>query len=284
MSLFLTSGHELRSGWKFAGYAIIFLLLWFAMAVALSMAFAESSLLEDRLFVLALNAAALLVPAALSLWIMARVADRKPVSFFGVGLHEGWSGHLLWGITISGGMLMVLVAGVAAIGRLDMEWTASQNSGARLVATATVLLVSAANEELVFRGYPLQVLMRGMGIWPAVALMSLLFGLLHASNPNATHLGTLNTALAGIMLSMAYLKTRSLWLPYGIHIGWNLGLGFVFGFSLSGVDIASLWTARASGSPVIVGGAYGPEGGLLASLVFVAAARAVRSAPIRGAN
>src|SRR5262245_26055075 len=94
---------------------------------------------------------------------------------------------------------------------------------------------------------------------------------MHLNNPNSSILGTLNTILAGILLSLAYVRTRSLWMPYAIHVGWNLGLGFVFGFPLSGVDIASLWTTGMAGSETILGGDYGPEGGLLATFIFATA-------------
>src|SRR5205823_1594150 len=99
-----------------------------------------------------------------------------------------------------------------------------------------------------------------------------LFGAMHMKNPVSSTLGTLNTIVAGILLSLAYVRTRSLWLPYAIHVGWNVGLGFVFGFPLSGVDIASLWTTGVAGSDTILGGDYGPEGGLLATFIFGAAA------------
>jgi hypothetical protein len=61
-------------------------------------------------------------------------------------------------------------------------------------------------------------------------------------------------------------------MPYAIHVGWNVGLGYVFGFPLSGIDLASLWTTGIAGSETILGGGYGPEGGLLATFVFGAAA------------
>ena len=56
------------------------------------------------------------------------------------------------------------------------------------------------------------------------------FGALHRDNPNASWLSTANTAIAGILLSWAYVRTRSLWLPYGIHLGWNVGLGITVSF------------------------------------------------------
>src|SRR5882724_6687923 len=126
--------------------------------------------------------------------------------------------------------------------------------------TVGILLMSAASEELMFRGYPMQVLMKGIGALPAMVTMSTLFGVLHIFNPQASLLSTLNTVIAGFMLSLAYFKTRSLWFPYGIHLGWNLGLGPVVGFAISGVNLPSLWRAHLSGPDTIVGGGYGPEG------------------------
>jgi hypothetical protein len=146
-----------------------------------------------------------------------------------------------------------------------------------MLFTLVLLMLAAANEEIVFRGYPMQVLMRGIGPWPAMILMSVLFGVIHANNPNATLLGTINTILAGMMLSLAYFKTRSLWLPYAIHFGWNAGLGMVLGFPLSGIDIGSLWTSHTTNADLIVGGSYGPEGGLVATSIFSVTALTIRS-------
>jgi CAAX protease family protein len=169
-------------------------------------------------------------------------------------------------------MLAIVIAGCYAFGYVSMRWTGRQVSPGVLIATFGVLLGAALNEELIFRGFPLQLLIDGLGEWPAMIGLSTLFGAMHLNNPNATILGTLNTVLAGILLSLAYVRTRSLWMPYAIHVGWNVGLGFVFGFPLSGVDIASLWTTGTAGSETILGGGYGPEGGLLATFTFAAAA------------
>ena len=136
------------------------------------------------------------------------------------------------------------------------------------------------NEELVFRGYPLQIFLKGIGPWGAMLLISSIFGLLHARNPGATALSTLNTILAGMFLCRAYLKTRSLWLPYGIHIGWNAGISIVLGYPVSGIDMPSILKTYVSGSDVLLGGSYGPEGGLLATVLFLAATIVIGRIPI----
>jgi membrane protease YdiL (CAAX protease family) len=173
---------------------------------------------------------------------------------------------------LAAGMLAVYVAGCYGLGYVHTSWTAGQASPYVLAGTFAVLVLSALNEELVFRGFPLQLLVEGIGKWPAIIGMSSLFGALHLNNPNVSILGTVNTIVAGILISLAYVRTRSLWMPYGIHVVWNLGLGFVFGFPLSGIDLASLWTTGIAGSDTILGGGYGPEGGLLVTFIFATAA------------
>lgn len=268
MSIFLNAENKLRSGWKFAAYIVFFLLILIATGAALQLIQAPS----DQLALLALNEIALFVPAVGAMWLTVKFADHRPFHAFGIGFLPNWRRDLLLGLVISAGMLAVLIVGCYALGYVSMRWTAGQVSPGALLATLSLLLFAALNEELIFRGFPLQILVEGMGSWPAIIALSALFGAMHLNNPNASLLGTVNTIVAGILLSIAYVKTRSLWLPYAIHVGWNVGLGFVFGFPLSGIDIASLWTTGTAGSETILGGGYGPEGGLLGTFIFAVAA------------
>ena len=265
--IFLNDKHELRSGWKFAAYIAFFLLIGLAMSVALSIA-----PVEDQLAVLGLNEFALLAPAIGAMLLTVRFVDHRPLRAFGIGLLPRWRRDLFFGLGIAAGMLAVLIAGCYLLGFVSIRWTAGQVPATTLSATFGLLLMAALNEELVFRGFPLQLLVEGIGEWPAMIAMSILFGALHRNNPNVSALSTFNTIVAGILLSLAYVRTRSLWLPYAIHVGWNVGMGFVFGFPLSGIDIASLWTTGTAGSETILGGDYGPEGGILATFIFAASA------------
>jgi membrane protease YdiL (CAAX protease family) len=266
MSIFLNDNNQLRSGWKFAAYLAFLLILWFASG--LLVAGRPADVLENQLLIIALN----FVTAIAAMWLSIKFIDHRPFGTFGVGFFPRWRSGFLFGLALSAGMLAVLIGGCYALGYVSMRWTGRQVPPSVLIGYFSLLLLAAANEELVFRGFPLQILIEGIGEWPAIIVMSVLFGLLHWFNPNTTLLGLVNTAVAGILLSLAYVKTRSLWMPYGIHLGWNLGLGFVFGFPLSGVDIASLWTTGTAGSETILGGDYGPEGGLLATFIFATAA------------
>ena len=275
MSTFVNDNSELRSGWKFAFYLLLFGIFLLATGAAISF-LADPSIVSNEIGFLAINALALAAPAILALAFMIRFVDRVPFATFGTGRHEGMGRDFLFGMLIAAGMLTIFVLTSAATGGLAIE-TAPHADGfwGRFIVVIILLGVSAFNEELVFRGYPMQILMKGIGPVPAVLVMSGLFGLLHYLNPNATWLGTLNVFLAGVLLSAAYLRTRSLWFPFGIHIGWNLGLGPIFGFPVSGLTISSIWASQGLGADWVTGGEFGPEGGVLGTLAIVVAVVAV---------
>jgi hypothetical protein len=270
-NIFLNDRHELRSGWKFAAFVAIFILVWIAAGIALSLWIARTDVSDDQLTRITLNELALLVPALVAPIFVARFIDHRPLKTFGITL-QNCHRHLIGGLAIAAVMTAMVLAGSYIFGYVHIAWTGSQVPVSTLVATAAVLIVAAAVEELMFRGLPLQILSEGIGQWPGILAISGLFGAAHWTNPNSSLLGTVNTILAGVLLSLAYFKARSLWLPYAIHLGWNAGIGFVLGMSLSGIDLASLWTTGVAGRDLILGGGYGPEGGLLTTFIFGSAA------------
>jgi membrane protease YdiL (CAAX protease family) len=263
---------ELRSGWKFGAYVALFPIFWVATVFVLAGAYKASGLPASLPVELLLNAFALFVPAVGVTVLLGRLLDRTQASQF-IGFN-GWKGNLGRGLGIGAALLSILVAGFAALSRLSVG-SGLWNSDTAFL-TLFALVVSAANEEIAFRGYAMQVLARGIGRWPAAAVTAVLFGLLHARNPNASLLGIMNTVLAGLMLAAAYYKARSLWLPYGIHVAWNVGLGMVLGFPLSGMNLDSLWAMSHRGSALLSGGGYGPEGGLICTVAFGAGFAAIR--------
>jgi hypothetical protein len=280
MNILLNANHELRSGWKFAAYVTFFFLFLVATRIAFSF-FGDVDLPENSLAFLFVNEGVLCVPTIGALLLSLRFVDHRPPQTFGIGFLPQWQRDLGKGLGLGAVMVAFLLLGCFTLGYVRIGWTATQVPASTLIGTLTLLLLAAANEELIFRGFPLQVLIEAIGTWPAIIALSILFGLAHSGNPNASLLGMANTILAGVLLSVAYVKRRSLWLPYGIHIGWNVGLGFVLGVPLSGVDIASLWTTGIAGRDTILGGDYGPEGGLLATFIFAASAVIVQRSKSR---
>jgi hypothetical protein len=127
-------------------------------------------------------------------------------------------------------------------------------------------------EELIFRGYPFQALVQGMGPTAAMVLMSIIFGFLHLSNPNVTLFSTVNTVLAGLFLSVAYLKTRTLYFPFGLHFSWNFVQSFILSLPVSGLlTNRTIFIPTDYGPDWLTGGRYGPEAGVGTTFIMVAA-------------
>lgn len=135
-----------------------------------------------------------------------------------------------------------------------------------LPLTILLILIGVLGEEMLFRGYAFQYLAREWSAPGTIVAFGILFGLVHLSNHNVQPIGAANTALWGCLLGYACVRGRSLWLPTGIHFGWNLALT-LFTSNLSGLTIrATAWELGWSGSELWSGGSYGLEGGLLATV------------------
>ncbi|TES90368.1 MAG: CPBP family intramembrane metalloprotease, partial [Anaerolineales bacterium] len=97
----------------------------------------------------------------------------------------------------------------------------------------------------------------------ALFFSSFVFGLGHIGNPDFNWAAALGIAAAGLFMAFAYLRTRQLWLPIGLHIGWNIFEGPIFGFPVSGLETVRLLNHQVNGPTLITGGAFGPEAGLV---------------------
>lgn len=123
----------------------------------------------------------------------------------------------------------------------------------------------AISEEMLFRGILFRWIEEFGGSWAALILTSLFFGAAHLANPNATLVAAFGIALeAGVMLGAAYILTRSLWLPMGIHAAWNFAQGEIFDIPVSGTPVHGLLAARLVGPPLLTGNGFGFEASLIA--------------------
>ena len=145
---------------------------------------------------------------------------------------------------------------------------------APLAGGFVVALGAAILEEILFRGFLFRLSAKLMGMWGALALTSALFGAAHAFNRGATVGSSAAIALeAGVLLGMAYALTQRLWLPIGLHLGWNFAEGSIFGMSVSGgTKKTSVIAGTLSGPDALTGGAFGPEASIVAVVVCLAAA------------
>lgn len=202
--------------------------------------------------------------------LMTAVFDRRALGSMGLAFHSRWWRELLRGLVVGAAMLFVAIVLEVLCGFARYTFTPHPALGAGCL-TLLVFALAAVNEEAIFRGYPFQRLAESITPVGAVAVTCLFFGFAHLANPHRTWISTLNTALVGVPFCIAYLRTRALWLPIGIHFIWNFLLGFFLGMPVSGLTVpASVLRARVSGPVWMTGGDYGPEGGLLALAAILA--------------
>ncbi|MFE7931934.1 CPBP family intramembrane glutamic endopeptidase [Streptomyces sp. NPDC057456] len=207
------------------------------------------------------------VAAAIALTVYAaavRFLEQRPVSELDTadaayGLRRG---------TLVGlGLFAATLALIALFGGYDTK------GGVSVAGAFTILGMMAGIavvEEILFRGIVFRLIEQLTGTRGALAISGVLFGALHLVNPGATVWGALAIAIeAGLMLGAAYAATRTLWLPIGLHLGWNFALSGIFGVTVSGNEDmpAGLLHGVLSGPTAITGGDFGPEASVFAILV-----------------
>jgi membrane protease YdiL (CAAX protease family) len=160
---------------------------------------------------------------------------------------------------------------------------------AGLAPALALSIVSGVGEELIFRGGVFRILEDSFGTLVALIVSAALFGLIHAGNPAASTFSSVAIALeAGVLLGLAYTVARNLWLPIGLHFGWNFTEGGIFGAAVSGKEIHGAMNVPLEGPELLTGGAFGPEASIVAvgvclllSLIFaIIAVRSGRWKPL----
>jgi uncharacterized protein len=172
----------------------------------------------------------------------------------------------LFGLAIGVAIFTGVIGLLMLTGNYQYQGYASVPSLLTAFATTTV---GAVREELFFRGFLFRVVQSIGGTWIGVAVSAIVFGALHLLNPHATVMSALAIAIeAGILLAVAYTASRHLWLPIGIHIGWNFTEGSIFGVAVSGHHaLPSLVHGTLTGPALNTGGAFGVEASVFAVLL-----------------
>lgn len=261
---------RLRAGWRLVVHSVILVSLVGAASLAVAVPLAVFGFTDlDRLseLILPLTSLAMLPAVTLATWSARRFLDRRSFASLGLKLGRRTWRDLLVGALIPAPLFAAVYAVFSALGWLEFDgwsWSQAQIPSALLSLFAIGLVFVAVGfyEELLFRGYYLQNLIDGTNLPLAVLISSALFSLAHLGNFSASWASTLGILLAGLFLTFAWVRGGSLWLPIGIHIGWNFFQGPVFGFAVSGTPTPTLIQHTVSGPTLITGGAFGPEAGL----------------------
>jgi len=178
------------------------------------------------------------------------------------------NGGALGVLSLSVLVLILVVVGAAAIHPGGMGALGDLRYGAEWLLAS---LLIGLFEEILFRGYLLQALWRGLGFWPAAVLTSLMFGGLHGHNPGETYTGLVAVTCFGIFISLSIRYTGSLWWGITFHGLWDYGENFIFGSADSGnITLHTLLRMAPKGNVYLSGGATGPEGSVLCLAMILA--------------
>ncbi len=223
-----------------------------------------------------------LVAAGFANWLSLRIFENRPLVDAGLWWNRASSANLMIGLAGGAGaaaavLLPALLFRAAHLAPSPLD----RPTAGSIVFVAAILASGVVGEELLFRGYAFQLLLAAAGPYATIVPVGVVFAWLHSGNPNASPLGLVNTGAFGVAFGYAYLRSRDLWLPIGLHMGWNFTLP-LFGVNLSGLRMKVTgyemsWTAGAVWS----GGEYGPEASILTSAVVLLLFAYLWKAPIR---
>ena len=249
---------KMKPGWAFV-FSVILGALAFLVAGNIATEAAGGHPFRRELIFRALWAVLLL---GIFIWLLTvgdHIEDHR-IAAQGLPRVRGWLKQFVMGLVLGFVLPALAVAPILIWGQYRYKLLWNWHFLPNLIAVVLTLLVGALAEELMFRGFPFQHLEKGIGTVQAVVVLSTFYALLHLVNPSATVWGIANTFLIGVLLTVAYLRTRALWLPWGIHFGWNATLGLLFGLPVSGIRAFNLWIyTEVYGPKWLTGNLYGIE-------------------------
>ncbi len=284
-SFFIKEG-RLRPTWRVVSYTIAYLLgstvveIIVGVFVLLPMILFLGITNESALMELTFSLPVLLVVSVgklglvlLLTYLFRRFLDGGTLVDLGFHRRVGWLKEILGGLLLGAlliGLIFLLEWGAGWLHVQGFAWQVQPPIVVlgTLLGYLIMMTLVAFYEELSFRGYMLQNLDAEWGAVVGLIASSVLFGLFHGLNPNISPLALLNIFLAGALLAACYLVTRELWLPMALHFSWNFVQGPLLSFPVSGLVTSGLLLTDTRGNPLVTGGAFGPEGGLVATIAM----------------
>lgn len=213
----------------------------------------------------------------ISLLVFFRVKVIEKRSFSSIGFNKNnWLKKYSLGFLIGLAMMSIIVLILLPFGYITIEKNPIQPVGVSAIASVLVILfgwiIQGATEEIVTRGWLLNILSTKYNIGVGLLISSTLFGLMHLTNPNVNYIAVINIILVGLFYGLYVIKTNDLWAVCGMHSAWNFAQGNIFGFKVSGLDVSvgSLIDLNLVGSDFVTGGIFGPEAGITATFILLA--------------
>jgi membrane protease YdiL (CAAX protease family) len=277
VNIFANSEGRMRSGWRvtlqFLGFFILLILVQIIQQIGTRSGLLVLFFIADLVYIGGI---------LLMLFVLGRWIDKRPFLSYGFHLNSKWWQDFAFGMVLGAVSLTTVFfieksAGWLTIGSM---FHSSFNVPFIITACAILLFLIAVGlgEEITFRGYMLRNLAEGFGkgknsisaVAAAFIVSSVIFALAHGANPNASLMSTVNIALAGLVIGLGYVLTGELAIPIGMHIAWNFFEEFVYGFPNSGQVPANWLIGSVVNGPALwTGGAFGPEAGLIVTLLLI---------------
>ena len=278
--IFFNNVGRVRSGWRLAIFCGVFFVLAYVGTQALRLIYAlienvAPGLMRGNDVADLISRIMLLVLSLTAGYICARALEHLPWRSLGLTFHAKWLRDLIVGSVIGAGTLAIAAAVAFAGGGLSFRLSSAGISLvlSTVLMSAGLFIVAGLAEEALCRGYPLQTFVRARLFWLGTLITSVAFAAGHLKNPNAgAWLAFVNTALAGVWLAVAYLRTRSLWFPLGLHWAWNWALGALFGLPVSGITTVApnpVLVDTDLGPAWLTGAAYGIEAGVACTIALL---------------
>ena len=266
--------HRLRAGWRILLFVIITLVIVKLLEFTIDNLF--GGLPEDKTLRFFYSILVAAIAGTLAVIIARSYLDKKTLLSFGLKLDnfaiKDWLFGFLLSFLMAGSVFLLLTClGLLEFESINPDLLTMNFLWNFLLMFVAFCILTAWWEELVFRGYLLQNMINGMGKNWAVIISCILYGAVHATNPNASIISSSIIVLFGFMRLYGYLRTSQLWLSMGMHAGWNFFQGPVFGFGTSGYETESILIHKLNGSDWLTGGKFGPEGSVFTVLIVLLA-------------
>ena len=207
----------------------------------------------------------MLIVMTLMLFLFMKYIDKQP--FFHIGLQtNGRLKEFNYGIAV--GFLIMASAYLFLYFTGEITFEGYNFNYEKILLSIVLFAGISLFEEIIFRGYLLKNLLESFNPLVALFISSILFSLIHGSNPNVTTIGLINIFLAGFFLGVSYVFTKNLWFPVALHFSWNF-FQSMFGFRVSGLDSYSIIEFSIKENNLLNGGEFGFESSILSIGILI---------------
>lgn len=283
MKIFKNKYGEVRSGWKIVLTLMLMLLLSSIASIFVGIIFGvimvinsigldpngviavESNPIFFSVSIIVQNIA--LIGSTMIIW---KVFEKKKVKFMGIiNIKEGYKelglGLLLGAVTIT-----VVAVILSFMGQVKLVNPLSKpNISYQLILGLIAFIAVGFGEEIFGRAYCMTVLKQTRNKYAVIAISSAIFAAMHLANSGISFLALINLFLVGAIFGYMFMKSGNVWMPIGFHITWNYFQGYILGFEVSGNEVVGLYKLQNVGNNFINGGAFGPEGGIVVTVILI---------------